>query len=69
MWTFGEAGYDGMVIQSTRSRNARAAWMFSCSIARMDGVLRKILIPSDAATANRSAGIEAEKTKDSTLMC
>jgi hypothetical protein len=41
--------------------------MFSCSVLRLEGVLRKILIPSDAETARR-AGTAAEKTKEVPLM-
>lgn len=41
--------------------------MFSCRVARMDGVLRRILMPSEAATERR-AGMDAEKTKESPLI-
>lgn len=67
MWMIGEAGWEGIVIQSRRSRMARAAQTFSWRVSRMDGVLRRMLIPSEALTARR-AGREAEKTKEGPLM-
>lgn len=67
MWMIGEAGCEGMVIHSTRSRMARAARTLSCRVSKMDGVLRRMLIPSEALTARR-AGMDAEKTKEGPLM-
>lgn len=56
-----------MVIQSMRSRIERAARTFSCNVVRMEGVDRRMLIPSEALTASR-AGMEAEKTNEGPLM-
>ena len=67
MWMMGEAGCEGTVIQSTRSRMARAARMFSWSVVKMEGLDRRMLMPSEALTAS-VAGMEAEKTKDGPLM-
>lgn len=67
MWMIGEAGCEGIVMQSTRSRMARAARMFSWSAVRMEGVDRRMFMPSEALTA-RAAGMEAEKTKAGPLM-
>jgi hypothetical protein len=67
MWMMGDAGCEGTVMQSTRSRMARAARVFSCSVVRIEGVDRRMLIPSEALTAS-AAGMEAEKTKDGPLM-
>lgn len=67
MWMIGEVGCEGTVIQSTRSRMARAARRFSWRAVRMEGVDRRMLMPSEALTAS-AAGMEAEKTKDGPLM-
>jgi len=67
MWMMGEAGCEGIVTQSTRSRMARAARVFSWSAVRTEGVERRMLMPSEALTAS-AAGMEAEKTKDGPLM-
>jgi hypothetical protein len=67
MWMMGEAGCEGIVMQSIRSRMVRAACIFSWSAVRMDGVDRRILMPSEALTA-RAAGMKVEKTKDGTLI-
>ena len=49
------------------SRMARTARTFSWSVVRIDGVLRRMLIPSDAATVI-IGGIAAEKTNDVPLI-
>ena len=67
MWIRGEAGCEGMVIYSTLSKIARAARTLSWRVSKMDGVLRKMLIPSEALTASR-AGIAAEKTNEGPLI-
>ncbi len=55
------------MMASTRSSTARIARTFSCSVLRIDGVFRRMLMPSEAETA-RSAGTAAEKTKEVPLM-
>src|SRR5260221_1294881 len=67
MWMMGEAGCEGIVIQSTRSRTARIARAFSCSVLRIEGELRRMLMPSDAETARR-AGRAAEKINELPLI-
>lgn len=67
MWMTGEAGCEGTVMQSMRSRIARAARVFSWSVVRMEGVDRRMLMPSEALTAS-AAGMEAEKTNDGPLI-
>ncbi len=62
MWIMGEAGWEGIVMQSMRSRIARAARTFSWRDSKTDGEERRMLIPSEPLTA-RSGGMEAEKTK------
>lgn len=62
-----EAGWEGIVMQSTLSRMCRTERMFSCRVERIEGVLRRMLIPSEPATVN-IAGIEAEKTKEVPLI-
>ena len=54
-------------MQSRRSRIERAAQTFSWRVSNMDGVLRRMLMPSEALTARR-AGREAEKTKEGPLI-
>lgn len=56
-----------MEIQSTLSRIKRTERTFSCKVLRIDGVLRKMLIPSDAAALS-SGGIAAENTKEVPLI-
>lgn len=67
MWITGEAGWEGMVIQSNFSRIKRAVWTFACRVSKIEGVLRMMLMPSDALTAN-NPGIAAEKTKEEPLI-
>jgi hypothetical protein len=45
---------------SMRSSTARIARTFSCRALRIDGVLRRMLMPSEAETARR-AGTAAER--------
>jgi len=45
----------------------RAAHVFSCRVARIEGVLHRMFMPSVALTARR-AGMDAEKTKEGPLM-
>ena len=66
-WMTALAGCEGMWMQSTRSRMARTARMFSWRVVRIEGVLRRTLIPSEAATVSR-AGIEAENTNEVPLI-
>ena len=54
-------------MQSTRSRTARIARMLSWSVLRIEGALRRMLMPSEAETARR-AGTAAEKTKEVPLI-
>ena len=51
------------MIVSMRSSTARIAHTFSCSVLRIDGVFRRMLMPSEVETA-RSAGTAAEKTNE-----
>ena len=67
MWMMGEAACEGIVTVSMRSSTSRMARMFSCSVLRIDGVFRRILMPSEAETA-RSAGTAGEKTNEVPLM-
>ena len=67
MWITALAGCVGMEMQSTLSRMARTARTFSWSVVRMDGVLRRMLMPSDAATVIMG-GMAAEKTNDVPFM-
>ena len=56
-----------MWMQSTLSSIARTARTLSCNVFRIEGVLRSMLMPSDAATLS-DGGIAAEKTNDVPLM-
>ena len=67
MCMIGEAACDGIVMQSKRSRMARAARTFSWSCVKTDGVEQNMPRASDPLTERR-AGIAAEKTKDRPLM-
>jgi hypothetical protein len=67
IWMIGEAAWEGIVMTSTRSSTARMARTFSCRVLRIDGVFRRMLIPSEAETAKR-AGTAAEKTNEVPLM-
>lgn len=67
MWIMGLARCEDTVMQSTRSRIVRTARTFSCSVLRMDGVLRRMLMPSLALTARR-AGKAAENTNEVPLI-
>lgn len=49
-------------MQSSLSRIDRMVRMFSCSVLKIEGESRRIVIASEAAT-ERAAGMEAEKTK------
>ena len=49
-------------MQSSLSRIDRKVRTFSCKVLKIEGVLRRIEMDSEAATA-RAAGVEAEKTK------
>ena len=57
----GELACEGIVMQSMRSKIEQMARMFSFSGLWIEGVLRRMLIPSDAETA--------EKTKEVPLIC
>ncbi len=59
----GEAECEGIVMASTRSSTTRIARTFSCSVLRIDGVFRRMLMPSEAENA-RTAGTAAENTKE-----
>ena len=63
----GEAACEAIMMTSTRSSTAQIACTFSCSVLRIEGVFRRMLIPSEAETA-RSAGTAAEKTNEVLLM-
>jgi hypothetical protein len=52
---------------SDRSNAARIARTFSCRVLRIDGVFRRMLMPSEAETAKR-AGTAVEKTNEVPLM-
>lgn len=60
-WIIGEAEWDGIEMQSTLSRIALTALVFSWRALRIEGVLLRMLIPSEAATLS-DGGIDAEKT-------
>jgi hypothetical protein len=51
-----------MVMQSSLSRIDRTVRTFSCKVLKIEGVSRRIMIDSEAAT-ERAAGIAAENTK------
>ena len=68
MWMIGEATCEGIVSKSIWSSTAQIARTFSCRVLRIEGVFRRMLIPSEAETA-RSAGTATEKTKEVPLMC
>ncbi len=55
------------MMASTRSSTAQIARTFSCSVLRINGVFRRMFMPSEAETA-RSAGTAAEKMKEAPLM-
>lgn len=55
-------------MQSTRSRIARAERIFSWRVVRIEGVERRMLMPSEALTASR-AGMDAEKTNEGPFPC
>lgn len=63
----GDAGCDGLVMQSTLSRMDRTARVFSWSVVKIEGVLRRMLMPSEAATLRRG-GMAAENTNDVPLI-
>ena len=67
MWIIGEAACEGIVTASIRSSTARMARTFSCSMLKIDGMFRRMLMPSEAETA-RCAGTAAEKTNEVPLM-
>ena len=58
-----KAACKGIVTTLTRSSTARIALTFCYSALKIDGVFRRMLMPSEAKTA-RSAGTAAEKTND-----
>ena len=62
----GEAACEGIMTASIRSSTARIARTFSCSVLRIGGVFRRMLMPSEAETA-RSAGTAAKKTNASSI--
>jgi hypothetical protein len=49
----GEAVCEGTVIASTRSSTVRVARTFSCGVLRIDGVFRRMLMPSEARLLGR----------------
>ena len=63
----GDAGCDGLVMQSTLSRMDRTARVFSWRVVKIEGVLRRMLMPSEAATLRRG-GMAAENTNDVPLI-
>ena len=67
MCMIGEAACEGIMTESIRSSTARIASTFSCSVLRIEGVFRRILMSFEAETARR-AGTPAEKTKEAPLM-
>ena len=64
----GEAVCEGFVTASMRLSTARIASTFSYSELKIDGVFRRMLMPSEAETARR-AGTAAEKTNEVPLIC
>lgn len=67
MWIKAEAGWLASVMYSLFSRTARIAKMLVCRSARIEGVLVRMLIPSEAVVASM-AGMAAEKTNEVPLM-
>ena len=57
----GEVAREEIVMTSTRPSTARISHTFSCSVVRINGVVRRMSMPSEAETA-RSTGTAAEKT-------
>ena len=51
---------------SRRSSTARIACTFSCRVLRIEGVLQRMLMPSEMETA-RTTGTVAKKTKRSAV--
>lgn len=66
-WMMGLAACEGTVIRSTLSRMARMVRTFSWRVERIEGVLRRMEMASEAEAASR-AGVAAEKTKEMPLM-
>lgn len=62
MWTIGEAACEGIVIMMAPTQSRTAG--ISCSVLRINGMLREMLIPSEAVTARTAA----EKTSHVPLM-
>ena len=63
----GKAACERIMSELRRSRTVRIMRTFSSSVLRIEGVFRRMLMPSEAETA-RSAGTAAEKTKEVPLM-
>ena len=66
-WIIGDAGCESIAMQSTGLKIPRTALVFSCRVVKIEGVLRRMLMPSEAATLS-SGGIAAEKTNDVPLI-
>lgn len=63
MWMIGAEACAATVMASTGSSTTRIARAFSCSMLRIGGVFRRVLMLSEAETAG-SGGTAAEKTDE-----
>ena len=64
MRTASQNACEGMLRTSTRSSTARIAHTFFCRVLRIDGVFRRMLMPSEVETARSAWSALVKKKKE-----